>query len=159
MADRIALVRAADLLSLELELVNLVVSPDATRLMRVDDAADPLVIVHFPPQAMAEHTTLAPLATPDPPIRTALAGPSRLVFRVPDAGVDLTAQALLDWRTWVPVLAPTALPRGTRPGPGIPPPAAATEQQTAIEFPWRLVVSPDAESRWDTGSSAVFVMA
>ena len=62
MVDRIALVRAADLLSLELELVNLVVSPEATRLIRVDDAADALVIVHFPPQALAEHTTLAPLA-------------------------------------------------------------------------------------------------
>jgi len=150
MADRITLVRAADLLSLELEPVNLAVSPEATRLIRVDDADEALIIVHFPPQAIAEHTTLDPTVPPDPPIRTALAGPSRLVFRVPEAGVELTAQALLDWRTWEPVLAPTALPRGTRPAPEIPPPAPAAEQQTAIEFPWRLVISADAESRWDT---------
>ena len=34
MNERITLIRAVDLLSLELEMVNLAVSPDATRLVR-----------------------------------------------------------------------------------------------------------------------------
>src|SRR5208283_4442174 len=50
----LTLIRPADLLRLEFELVNLEVSPDWSRLDRTDEAAEALVIVHFPPQALAE---------------------------------------------------------------------------------------------------------
>ena len=149
---RFSLLRPSDLLSLEFELVNLEVAPDGSRLMRVDPAADALIIVHFPPQGLAEAAfTGQPTAAP---VRTVLSGASRLVFRVDADKLPLTAESLLDWAGWEPVLAPTALPRGTLPSPDIPGPALATEEQTSVEFPWRLTLSPDATSRWRTDTAA-----
>src|SRR5690242_266095 len=149
---RFSLLRPSDLLSLEFELVNLEVAPDGSRLMRVDPAAATLIIVHFPPQGLAEAAfTGQPTAAP---VRTMLSGASRLVFRVDADKLPLTAESLLDWTGWEPVLAPTALPRGTLPSPDIPGPALATEEQTSVEFPWRLTLSPDATSRWRTDTAA-----
>lgn len=149
---RLSLLRPSDLLSLEFELVNLEVVSDGSRLVAVDAAADALIVVHFPPQGIAEATfTDQPSG---PPVRTVLSGPSRLVFRVEPDTLALTTAALLDWAGWVPVLAPTALPRGTMPSPDIPSPALASEAQTSVEFPWRLTLSPDASSRWRTDTEA-----
>jgi hypothetical protein len=154
---KLALFRPEDLLVLEFELVNLKLSADGTVLVQEDDAADAFVVVHFPPQALAEAVWAG--AVPDaPPIRTVLAGPTRLVFRVTDgSSLPLTARGLLTWDTWEPVLAPTALPRDTAPDPTIPLPAIPAALETAVEFPWRLVLSPDALGRWrtDNGSSAI----
>ena len=76
---RFSLLRPSDLLSLEFELVNLEVAPDGSRLMRVDPAAATLIIVHFPPQGLAEAAfTGQPTAAP---VRTVLSGASRA--RVP----------------------------------------------------------------------------
>ncbi len=119
MAGTISLLRPSDMLCLEFELVNLAVSEDGTHLARTNAAGDALIIVHFPPQALAEATFTG--APPDPPVRTALSGPSRLVFRPPPGDLHLTAAALLNWRDWQPVLAATALPRGTTPRPRHPP--------------------------------------
>ncbi|MGY3319579.1 hypothetical protein [Arthrobacter sp. TE12232] len=152
MAGTISLLRPSDMLSLTLELVNLEVSEDDARLVRTDPGADALIVVHFPPQALAEATFAA--APPVAPIPTALAGESRLVFRLPAGDLPLTIKALLDWRAWEPVLAPTALPRGTAPTPGIPAPELPGDLETSIEFPWRLVLSPDMTSRWRTDTAA-----
>ena len=149
---RFSLLRPSDLLSVEFELVNLEVAPDGSRLMRVDPAVDTLIIVHFPPQGLAEATFA--VQPPSPPVRTVLSGPSRLVFRVDADELPLTTAALLNWAGWEPVLAPTALPRSTLPSPSIPGPALATEEQTSVEFPWRLALSPDATSRWRTDTAA-----
>lgn len=149
----LTLIRPADLLRLEFELVNLEISPDWSRLDRTDEAAEALVIVHFPPQALAEEVWTG--APADPPIRTALSGPSRLVFRLPgNGGLPLTTEALLDWTTWTPVVAPAALPRDTSPAPDIGAPAPAGPLETAIEFPWRLTLSPDQLGRWRTATTA-----
>ena len=149
---RFSLLRPSDLLSLEFELVNLEVAPDGSRLMRVDPAADALIIVHFPPQGLAEAIFTG--EPPAPPVRTVLSGASRLVFRVDADELPFATEALLGWAGWEPVLAPTALPRGTLPSPSIPGPALATEEQTSVEFPWRLTLSPDATSRWRTDTAA-----
>jgi len=149
---RLSILRPEDLLVLEIELVNLKASPDGTEAV-LDDARDAaLVVVRFPPQAIAEPVWPSEGALPDPPpIRTVLAGPSRLVFRVPPGTtVPLTVDGLLGWESWEPVLAPTALPRDTPPSPGIPAPAMPTALETAIELPHRLVLSPDATGRWTT---------
>ncbi|GAA2845823.1 hypothetical protein Acy02nite_47490 [Actinoplanes cyaneus] len=149
---RISLLRPYDLLCLDFELVNLDVDAARSRLVRVDAAADALIIVHFPPQALAEATFTGD--PPQPPIGTALSGPSRLVFRIDDDELPLTTEALLNFGAWQPVLAPTALPRGTGPAPEIPAPAMATDQQTSIEFPWRLTLSPDETATWRTDTAA-----
>jgi hypothetical protein len=151
---RLSLIRPSDLLSLEFELVNLDVAADGSRLVRVDPATDALIIVHFPAQSIAEAVFTG--QPPAPPVRTVLAGPSRLAFRIHADDLPLTAAALLDWSGWEPALAPTALPRATPPSPDIPGPAFPAELQTAVEFPWRVALSPDATSRWrtDTGATA-----
>ena len=148
----LTLLRPADLLRLEFELVNLEISSDRSRLDRTDEAAEALVIVHFPPQALAEEVW--PGVPADPPIRTALAARA-LVFRLPgNGGLPLTAEALLDWATWTPVVAPAALPRDTAPAPDIGAPGPATPLETAIEFPWRLTLLPDRLGRWRTATTA-----
>lgn len=152
MADRIALLRPPDLLSLEFELVNLTIDAPGGRLVRTDPDADALVVVHLPPQGLAEATFTG--QPPAAPIRAILSGPSRLVFRVPGQELALTAEALLDWGSWEPVLAPTALPRGTLPAADIPPPSLAGPFETSVEFPWRLTISPDSASRWRTDTAA-----
>jgi hypothetical protein len=149
---RLSILRPQDLLVLDFELINLQAAADGAALVPQDAAADSFVIVHFPPQALAEAVWTGPVDAP--PIRTVLAGPSRLAFRIPSNVVlPLTTEGLLAWEGWEPVLAPTALPRGTLPDAAIPLPALPTATQTAIEFPWRLVLSPDPTGRWRTDNS------
>jgi hypothetical protein len=63
-----------------------------------------------------------------------MAGESRLVFRLPEAmtRMPLTLPGLLSWETWDLVVAS-----------GLP-----GDLETAIEFPWRLILSPVEEARW-----------
>ncbi len=79
--------------------------------------------------------------------------PSRLVFRLRDdeAWLPLTFEGLLSWEALEPVLAPLAmLPREPTPDQirAAPDVTEPTSLQTAIELPYRLMLSPDAEARW-----------
>ena len=149
----LSMVRPHDLLVLEFEMVNLRPSADGTVLELIDAANDAFVVVHFPPQAISEATFVG--AVDAPPIRTVLSGPTRLVFRVPpETTVPLTAAGVLNWDDWEPVLPPTAKPRGTLPDAGIPAPALPSPLETAVEFPWRLVLSPDSAGRWRPDNGA-----
>jgi hypothetical protein len=158
MAERLVLraLRKEDLLDLTFELVN--VQTEGARLVRVDGAEPALLIVHFPPQHVAEeafHQNEAGTLSAGPaPIRALLSGPSRLVFRLPDDQSDwpLTLATLLDWRAYTPVLAPNALPPGTTMGPGV---AQPTPEQTALEIPTGLVMSPDQTGGWAHSVAAV----
>ena len=78
-----------------------------------------------------------------------MTGPSRLVFRWPDelAAVDYDVASLLDWSRFEPVLPPAAsiLPGGTT-APGMPGPPPISEPgalDTALELPYRLIISPN----------------
>ena len=155
---RFSVLRRDDFLALDLELVNMRLATGAgtpATLVRDDPAADALLIAHFPPQHLAEETfSGTSLPNPAPRRRARLAGPSRLVFAIP-TGIDeipCTLAALLDWSRLTPVVAPAALPPGTRPD-DIPPddrpaPSPPGQGATAIEAPYRLVLSPDATARW-----------
>jgi hypothetical protein len=148
MAFRLSALRRADLLALDFELINLELSA-ASELVRIDSESPAFVIVHFPPQHLAEAVS-APDALQASPLRTALAGATRLVFRLHDSlqSVSSTLAALLDWRDWELVVAPAALasdavipnppPQGREPNEG----------ETSIEFPWRLFLSPDSAAAW-----------
>ena len=119
--------------------------------MRRNAGQPAYLVVHLPSQHIAEEAfpqndagTLQPGAVP---VRGWLAGPSRLAFRIPD-GIDalpLTLETLLDWTSYEPVLAPNALPPGATEGPGL---AQPTAQQTALEIPTGLILSPDASGGW-----------
>ncbi len=157
--------RADDLLVLRLDFYNLRVDagPGGKRLVEAGPG-DSFLIVHFPPQNVAEQAFLEddhndPLLPP--PVTARLAGESRLVFHL-DAGrlpLDFTLEAILE------VLSRSAPLVGDRiwPIPADPEVGGITEfggrksQISAIEAPWRLTLSPHPDGRWAHSPSAVSV--
>jgi hypothetical protein len=165
------LLRPLDLLALRLELRNLRLDTSGAkgpRLVLEQPARPAFVIVNFPPQAIAERAyfeaaanvksdptfnTPPPSPLPsgddplDPPgsVPVRIAGASRLVFRLPAnlTEIPYTMESLLDWSTWELVVSPTALAQ-PKPPP-LPPPGP---QETAIELPYRLILSPGSGVAW-----------
>ena len=117
---RVQVVRPSDLLCLEFEFVNLkYVTGNPPSLVRNDAKAPAYIIVHFPPQNLAERAYFEAdkpssfTENPDPPpIPIVMAGGSRLVFRVPSNTNELPYKldVLLDWRRYEPSLVPVAKP-------------------------------------------------
>jgi hypothetical protein len=142
--------RKEDFLDLTFEVINVHAEGTPARLVRTDRGLPSLLIVHFAPQHVAEEVFKIEHGTPQdgsPPVRAMLAGPSRLVFRLPD-GADswpLSLPTLLDWQAYWPVLAPNALPPNVAGGPGG---AVPTPQETALELPTGLYLSPDETGSW-----------
>ena len=147
------LLRHTDLIDLVLEAYNCHVeegSP-APELVADDDAR---LVVHFPPQHIGEEAwqqlpsgSTTPAGPPGQPSRHRSAEPSRLVFAVPEGSripwhVDAVLGALPNLDL---VVAPGATPRGEASGTGIEPPA---QLETAIEAPYRIVVSPSRGARF-----------
>jgi hypothetical protein len=108
------------------------------------------------PDADAGVTTSAPLDPPGVPgdrdATSAAAHASRLVFRLPpDVQIPLTIEGLLDWTTFVlNVGAIASIPAQPTPeqiasAPGIATPA---DDETALELPYRLLISPNADVAW-----------
>src|SRR3954451_881536 len=98
--------RPDDLLVLHFQCVNLRLDVPRRRLIRVDAAAASYLIVLFAPQHLQEQAFLSDGGV-QAHVAAVAAGPSRLVFRLPDAmdGIDYTLASLLDWT-------------GLRPSPG-----------------------------------------
>lgn len=156
----LTLLRPDDLLHLDLEFVNLKLQigvGGAARLVRESANQPALVIVHFPPQSLAEETFDDPGGTVRLPARARLAGRSRLAFKLPDALSELpyTIDGLLDWSKLEPALAPTALPPNTAAPTPPPPIAEPSAQQTAIEMPYRMILSPDRTATWQHARRAI----
>ena len=81
-----------------------------------------------------------------------IAAASRLVFRVP-AGrrIPYTVEGLLDWRGLEPLLHPIAAlgeDASDAQRAAAPPISAPTADQTALELPYRLLISPGKASTW-----------
>ncbi len=157
----LTLTRPDDLLQLDFDFVNLRVDAGPGRpakLVRIDPNAPALIIVHFPPQHLAERAfglTEAPFR----PAQARLAGATRLAFRLPSGLNEIlyTVESLLDWKRFEPSLVPAALPptptaAETTPPPPIVEPGAA---QTAIELPYRLLLSPDRTATWEHAGKPV----
>lgn len=145
------ILRKEDLLALRVQLFNMALDDPPSRLVRRQAGEPAYLVVHFPSQHIAEEAfpqNEAGTLQPGPvPVRGWLAGPSRLVFRIPDA-VDvlpLTLETLLEWSRYESVLAPNALPPGATEGPGL---AQPSDKQTALELPTGLILSPDASGGW-----------
>ncbi len=144
----LVVLRPDDLLALGFTFDNLLLRAganpgDPQRLVAADTGRPSRIVVHFPPQHITEQASLdegqPELVAPTPPIRAALAGPSRLSFSVPAAafpnGVPFTLAALLDWAK----LAPTPGPNGTVRAP--------TAFETALILPYRLVLHPENDDK------------
>jgi hypothetical protein len=153
--------RPDDLVVLEVEAVNLRLDETQAAqplLVRTSDPGDALLVVRFPTQSiveLAQPENAAGLAAGDTPARAA--GGSRLVFRLPE-GVDsipYTVAGVLDWSALEPVLAPVAaVARGDSP---IDPPAITQpgETETALEMPYRLLLSPGPGVSWTSAANPI----
>ncbi len=193
--------RPDDLLHLDFEFLNLkLVNLPRPHLVKENSAQPAYLIVHFPPQSIAEEAFYE-AATPaesdpikPPPVFSRISGPTRLVFQIPDEikEIPLTLESLLSWHLYQPSLVPVALPppeAGTgvlpgRPAAGIPAqatrslistgttptqkiylrqktfdqtgrairtmlkPAPPEKFHTAIEMPYRLILSPHVYNIW-----------
>ena len=142
------LLRPQDLIDLRLEAQSCTIEPTEGGAELVA-GADALLIVHFPPQHLGEQVWPAQTAPPPPPpvkpdrpSGHVAAGPSRLVFELPEGtrlpytlGGILAALPGLRLRVAV-----HATPAGKSSEPGDPEPPR--DDQTAIEAPYHLVVSP-----------------
>ncbi len=145
------IVRPDDLLNVTVELTNLRVSADRHFLERIDPAAPAWLAFVLPPQHLSEqafmeykdHVELAA----QPPVGYVAAGPSRLVFALPADAQQwpLDVASLLAWDQLTPRLAGNALPPDATTGPALVPPAS---DETALEVPYRLLLSPDSLARW-----------
>ena len=160
-----SLLRAEDLLALDLGFVNLSLgtAPGAIPQLTRDQPTQPaFIIIGFPPQHIAEEFAeelSAGLRLLPIPVRALLARQSRLVFQVPDGvnSIPFTLDSLLSPESWdrlLPRLAPNADPPPTLPrvtlSPADPDIAidGAPAPYTAIELPYRLILSPGTSESW-----------
>jgi hypothetical protein len=165
----IELLRPDDLLALTIEARNLRLdtsNPRTPKLVLDKPNKAAYLIVRFAPQHILEkayfevgnvknqppgQTQLPPPpATTDPldapgSVPSRMAGGSDLVFKLPPnlTSIPYTTQALLDWKKFDLVVSPAA--QGKKVPPPVKPP---TDQETAIELPYGLVISPDANAGW-----------
>lgn len=156
--------RADDLLVLTLDFYNFRLSPvggaSAPQLER-KSAGHGFIVARFPPQSFGERAFFE--ATPGPvvdksepldppPVPSRIAGPSELVFRITDAllPLDFSLEKILDLLTKSEaVVQPTIRePVGTPPLKGAANFGGARSKFSAIEAPYRLILSPNLESRW-----------
>jgi hypothetical protein len=169
-------IRPDDLLRLQMEARNLRIDRPQGQppALVVEDANRPaFLIVHFQPQTIAEggytEATILPSDVPDgakpqpppttigpvdPPGKTParIGGSSRLVFKVPaQARIPFTIEGVLDWSgldlsvNAIAAIGPTPTPAQIAAAPAITRPR---DTETAIELPYRLIVSPTAEAIW-----------
>lgn len=123
--------RPDDLLYLDFEFINLkLVNLPRPHLMRENASMPAYLIVHFPPQSIAEEafyeaSTPAESETPKPPpVFTRISGPNRLAFLITDEikEIPLTLESLLAWQLYQPSLVPVAMapsiPEQVIPRPG-----------------------------------------
>jgi hypothetical protein len=157
----IALLRPDDLVSLDVLGFNLALDPNASpaepRLSRIDRDRDAYLVFAFPPQSIVEAAYFPEAPNePDlqkpgiPPIARRMAGLSRLAFRLPPAveSVPYTIDGLLDWSRWELSVAPVAAVTPDTPKNRLPEIARPTALQTALELPYRLVLSPGPNAPW-----------
>lgn len=157
------LLRADDLLVLRVDTVNLKLdTADAKNPKLVPEkASEPsYLIVEFQPQSIFEKAYLEtenngpgsdPLDSPGS-VPARMSGGSRLVFKLPGnlKQIPFKMNALLDWSQLELVLSPTAQ------GEPLPPPIVApTDLQTALEIPYRVVLSPADPVGWLHARNAV----
>jgi hypothetical protein len=171
--SRLSVLRPDDLLRLDFEFVHLalrshhceprLVRTDLQDLPASDDAdlftlPEALIIVSFPPQnifeeASFEGETCSNSCEPDqatpqksPPVKARISGPSRLVFRVTGRHIPYTLESLLDFARFDMKLVATALPPGETAN-GLEP-VEPTAHDTALELPYRLLLSPNRFAGW-----------
>jgi hypothetical protein len=179
----VALLRPDDLLSLDIEAVNLDLdaADPASPALVATEGREALLVIRFPPQTIAETAfyesggteqktdaatdtprrdtppAITPPLAPPGDVAARMSGATRLVFRVP-AGtrIPFTTAGLLDWSRLELAVAPVA---DVLPNADPPPQALAIRApgvyETVIELPYRLHLSPTHEATWQHAGDAV----
>jgi hypothetical protein len=169
MPNRFSVIRADDLLVCELEFVGIAVTGTApNRTLTTGGGADTIVVVHFPPQSVAEeafHEQRAGLARIGRGVgyaQSRIAGPSQVAFRIDPSALPIPFR-LADILTLLSSSALEVVPSAARgPAPGgclnlvailrsiFDPPALTrpNPNQTGLELPFRLIISPESEARF-----------
>lgn len=144
--------RREDSLNLRVDLFNAdVVQTSGGAELRKVTTGSAFLVVHFPPQAVLERMLTDPLRLTDIPLATRVAGRSRLAFDITAAlPMAVTVDALLAWTGFVPSLAPTATRTQTASAL-----VAPTDTQTALELPWRILLSPNENEGWQHSAAPV----
>jgi hypothetical protein len=163
-SEWITVQRGDDLVNLQVGLANLVRDATGTKLVRAQAGAPALLVLQFPPQHVCEAAVFQG-ETPYTPTQLDLAAESRVVLAVPDSVLELPfdvaglLRALSDLGMNVSANAAPAPglqggAGGTVSGaPGAPRPPALLE--TALELPWRLLLSPNQHGRWHNAAVPV----
>jgi hypothetical protein len=109
-APPLEIMRPADLLNLRFEFVNLKLA-NGPALERIDSSKHAYIRVIFPPQHISEQAFAESGPVSVPPVGAWIAGPSRLVFRVPESvqTIPYTLSGLLSWGQLEPSLVLAAL--------------------------------------------------
>jgi hypothetical protein len=163
MALTFELLRPDDLLALRVDAVNLKLDgsdPKNPKLVVEKTNAPAYLVIHFPPQSITEKAYFeavnnGPGSDPLDPaggVPARMAGASRLVFQLPKQRKDVLFQMadLLDWSNLDLVLSATAV------GKTLPPPIVAPSAlQTALEIPYRIILSPAGAVGWIHATTAV----
>lgn len=159
-------VRPDDLLVATLDFYNLVkVTPGGGRTrLEMSGPGDAFIVLRMPPQSFAEQAffeTNDPSTTEPagaPPVGSRMAGASQVVFRIAVSELPLkySLESILATLTRSAQVVSTriAQPPGV---PGVDGTAffgGLRGQFTAVEAPWRLVLSPSSLSRWEHAAKA-----
>jgi hypothetical protein len=151
--------RETDLVLLEFLFYKFAIDKHSSPRSIRPTAASNLIIVQFPPQAIAEATYASDLAGTvlpvDPaPVMSRLAGRSRLSFTVPKTAViplhTMSPTDLLDWDGWALNVSPGATLGAASPASA---PSAPTAEQTAVEVPYGMYLSPVVDAGKRTTAS------
>lgn len=177
MAFKFILLRPDDLLNLEVEAENLRIDhsdPKDPVLVFENPEQPAYLIFTFPPQTITEqaffesspsnpppdeankpyNTTLPPASTPVPPVAARIGRESRLVLRVPQGNnvrIPFSTEGLLDWDGWelhVSELADVPPEPTYQERKNAPDIQAPDRLETAIELPYRLLLSPNSATAW-----------
>lgn len=173
-APPVEVLRSEDLLLLRFEFSNLALVPGKRRtlfqwlfwhppfpatLERLDPTQPSFLVVKFPPQHVAEKAifedaTGSADSLPTAPVGATLSGESRLAFRVPEniGSIDYTLPSLLDWNRLDPSIVPTGVSRSEGTAEDL---RAPNPIETAIELPYRLLLSSNERSAWAHTSTPV----
>ncbi|MDA2394496.1 hypothetical protein PDN30_15985 [Bacillus cereus] len=147
----ITVIRPEDLLALRFKFINLSFKNGDSRsphFERIDDNKPAYLVVLFPPQHIAEQTFCNENEIPnDRPALSRMSGPSRLVFSLPSEVLPYTIDALLDWRTYELSVSPAAMEPNNRDN-SVLDKNKPEERYTAIEAPYRLIISPNDSGGW-----------
>ncbi|MEK4058491.1 MULTISPECIES: hypothetical protein [Paenibacillus] len=174
-----SLLRTKDLLLLRFKFENFAFQTGGGKrahLERLSTDTPAYMAVHFPPQHIAEQVfeekEINNNKHSEPPVSARMSGPSRLVFRIPENVRELqyTLETLLNWSSYEQSVVPTAMPSPVSPNllltrltgynldethplllPELLPDekVAPKAEHTAIEAPYRLILSPNWFGGWN----------